>query len=138
MVKTVEITGTLEDSPVRIVVQAATVLTGMKRSILINRARDELDGREIGDSVGDVATLLVSRFTYPDMLASTVEAEGLDMDGLSLADFLALPEELVDAWMVAVYDLCPHWAPGFVADEAAAEVEKKDKPFNAETLEFGS
>lgn len=139
MVEHAEITGQINGSSVSIVVQAATVLTGMKRAIYHNRAQDELKALELGNSTGDVATILISRYTYPDLMGATVEAEGLDIEGLSLEEFLSLPDELVDPWMVAVYELCPHWSPSFAAaskDEAKAE--KKDATVSAATPASGS
>lgn len=118
--KTAEITGILEGEPVRLTLQEASVLTGMKRAILAERARAQVQEVRLGDGVGDVAVLLLANYTYPDLLAATVAAEGLDVATMTLADFLALPQELVDAWLVGVYALCPHWAPGHKPDTAEA------------------
>lgn len=138
MVEHAEITGQINGNSVSIVVQEATVLTGMMRAIFSNRAQDELEALELGNSTGDVATILLARFTYPDLMGATVEAEGLDLDGLSLEEFLSLPQELVDAWMVAVYELCPHWSPSFAASADEAKTEKKDAPVSAAMSASGS
>jgi hypothetical protein len=119
------IAGQLGDQEVRIVVQAATVLSGMRRAILADRVSTELDARGLGSSSLDVAVLLVARFTYPDLLAAVVESEGINTDDMSLDDFLNLPQALVDAWLVAVYELCPHWSPRSLHSEAEAAAEKK-------------
>jgi len=38
------------------------------------------------------------------------EVEGLDAE-MPVADFLALPQALTDAWQNVVYELNPHWYP---------------------------
>lgn len=139
MVEHAEITGQINGSDVSIVVQEATVLTSMMRAIFHNRAKDELEALELGNSTGDVATILIARFTYPDLMGATVEAEGLDIEGLSLEEFLSLPDELVDPWMVAVYELCPHWSPSFSAkSKDEVEAEKKAATDNDATSASGS
>jgi len=92
----------------------------------VERARAQVQEMRLGDQAGDVAVLLLANYTYPDLVAATVAAEGLDVGALTLADFLALPQEFVDAWLVGVYALCPHWAPGRKPETAEAEAAEKN------------
>lgn len=124
--KTAEITGVLDDQPVKLIIQEASVLTGMKRAILAERARARVAEMGLADGAGDVAVLLLANYTYPDLVAATVQADGLDVAGLTLDAFLELPQELVDAWLVGVYALCPHWAPGHKPATAEAEAAEKN------------
>jgi len=105
----------------------ATVLTGMKRTVLRSRAQAEVDdlfSDDSRDSVAGTALIYVGVFAYPDCLAATVSAEGLDLD-MSLTEFASLPEAFVDAWVLAVYQENPHWQPGSAAtEEEAAEIKK--------------
>ncbi len=127
MTRRVTITGEIDGAAVRLVLQAATVLSGMRRAILAERVSEQLAKIDMEKQIGAVATLLVGRFTYPDLIAAVVESEGMDVDSLSLDEFLNLPQEFVDNWLVAVYDLCPHWSPKQAAATVdAAEAEKKD------------
>lgn len=130
MPKTSEVVGNLDGEDVRLVVQEPTVLTGMRRAILTGRALDAVEALgEVDDGVGSIALMLVARYTYPDVIAATVDADGLDVENLSLADFMNLPQLLVDAWLVAVYEICPHWRPNWQPQtEEESEAEKKEEP----------
>ena len=123
MPKTKIITGEIDGQAVSVTVQAATVLSGMRRAILADRVASELAELNVADNLGDVATLLVGRFTYPDLVGAVAAAEGLDVEGMTLADFLELPQAFADAWLVAVYELCPHWSPSQATMDTT---EKKD------------
>lgn len=85
---------------VRLSVSQATVLMGMKRSRL---KREGMDVEE-----KDIDRHLLRIFTYPDLMAATVEADGLDLD---FESFLLWPDSLVAMWENAVYRLNPHWLP---------------------------
>lgn len=102
-----------DDLTVRLVVARANIQAGMTRTRLqvVSDAQPDEDQ--------DVQ--LLRRFTYPDVIAATVEAEGIPWP-LSFEDYLALPERLGVMWEQAVYDLNPHWVPGW---EERAEAEKK-------------
>jgi hypothetical protein len=140
VVKTTEVTGLLDETPVRLVIQEATVLSGMRRAIVAGRAQKEIETLGLdAEAVSGLAALLVGRYTFPDLVGATVEAEGLDVEGLSLVDFLGLPQELVDAWLAAVYDLCPHWYPARAPDtEEEVEAEKKGGTPSGSASESGS
>jgi len=108
---------------VRIVVGAATVLAGMKRALLQGRAQAYSEQAD-ADGVDGTARVLLARFLYPDLLASLVEAEGLDA-GMEVAAFMDLPEPFTDAWQNLVYELNPHWYP---FERNTAEAEKNAEP----------
>lgn len=120
----------------KLVVQEADTLVGMKRGILRRRGQDYLkadDGKvikEAGSSLAVTALTLVATVIYPDLLAATVSAEGLDLD-MTFADFLGLSDQFVDAWEIAVYGLNAHWLPQDEDDdEPPGEAEKKGKSGN--------
>lgn len=96
-------TRTLERDGVRITVAPATVLIGMRRTRL------QVEGRSAEESDPDRA--LLHLYTYPDLIAATVEAEGIPWP-ISFDDFLTLPDQLAAQWENAVYELNPHWLPG--------------------------
>lgn len=69
------------------------------------------------------AASIMAQVIYPDLIAATVESDGLDAGTLSIEDFLVLDERLVGAWEEAVYDLNPHWLPG--ADAGPGDAQEK-------------
>lgn len=118
----------LNDQDVRIVVGEATVLAAMQRQVYRARAKDEVERLQAdmgaqSTAVGS-ALALIAFYQYPDCLAATVTATGLPVATLTLADFIALPEALVDVWLTAVYALCPEWSPTRALSAAQATTEK--------------
>jgi hypothetical protein len=88
----------------RIVVSAANVLQGMKRTRLRN-ARGDLEGKA-------EEVIIASVFTYPDLMAAAREISISGIEGDPTFDqFCQLPEAFVVQWESAVYDLNPHWLP---------------------------
>jgi len=107
---------------VRLTLQAATVLSGMRRVVLAQHARATVNGLELPvGSAESEAMLILAGFTYPTCVAAVTEAEGLDIVNLSVLDFAALPEDFVDAWFAAVIEVCPAWSPV----DNSADAEKK-------------
>lgn len=73
-----------------------------------------------------MAGSLAARILYPDLIACTVEADGLDAEALTVESFLELPDQLTGAWEAAVYALNPHWLPGPKPEtKQEADAEKK-------------
>ena len=105
---------------VTLVIGAATVLAGMKRALLQGRAQAYSEQADDGKGIDSTARVILARFLYPDLLASVVEAAGLDLN-MSVQEFLTLPEALTDAWQNLVYELNPHWYPFRRTDEDEAE-----------------
>ena len=127
--RTVEYTS--GDTEVRIVVSEATALAGMKRAILRGRVDAYLGavrGNDESASVDTIALELMARVVYPDLLACTVEADGIDLDALDVGAFCELPDALVDAWEAAVYELNPHWLPSVASTDEERAQEKKEPP----------
>jgi hypothetical protein len=106
-------TRAVECDGVHVVVSQATTLSGMRRTRL------QIEGRDAQEE--DVDRRLLRLYTYPDVIAATVEVEGLDWP-LDFETFLGLPDALVAQWEQAVYDLNPHWLPR----PAATPEEKKE------------
>lgn len=116
---------------VRIVVQEADGLAGMRRSVLRSAGNAYLDSLQDGeDQEGKLSALevtsrrLMAFLLYPDLLGSAKEIEGLDPD-IDVEGFFALPERLVNAWQAATYALNPHWLQIEPEDEEEAEELKK-------------
>lgn len=88
----------------RVVVTAANVLQGLKRTRLRNQ-HDPIDGTP-------EEVIIAQIFTYPDLVAAakSIEIDGQPVD-LDFEQFAALPEVLVLQWEAAVYELNPHWLP---------------------------
>ena len=96
----------------RVVVSAANVLQGMKRTRLRN-AHGPLEKMPEEEVIARV-------FTYPDLIAAAREIEISGLDDVPTFDqFVALPEVLAIQWEEAVYALNPHWLP-------QADDEKKE------------
>lgn len=130
MARQEEIKGTIDDRDVRIVVSEATVLSSYMRVIYRNKAEEELKER-----FGEVSTarqqaaLMAGMYTYPKLMSVTVEADGLDVENMTIDDFLGLPVPLADAWLSAVYRLNPNFAaaPGEATDATDDEREDAEK-----------
>jgi hypothetical protein len=118
---------------VRIVVQEADGLAGMRRSVLRSAGSAYLDSIGDGgdDGEGKLSALemtsrrLMAFLLYPDLLGSAKEIEGLDPD-LDVEEFFALPERLINVWQAATYALNPHWLQSEPEDEEEADELKKD------------
>jgi len=112
-------TETVEHGDITITVGVASILMGMQRSIAKGEAfRASKEGKV------EPAQRILAIVTYPDLVASVVEADGIPWP-LEFEDFLELPEVLVTRWEEAAYRLNPHWLPGY-DEEAAEEAEKKE------------
>ena len=111
-------TEAVEYNDITITVGAASILMGMQRSIAKGEAfRASKEGKI------EPARRVLAIVTYPDLVASVVEADGIPWP-LEFEDFLELPEVLVTKWEEATYRLNPHWLPGY-DEEAEEEAEKK-------------
>ena len=115
-----------DDIDVRLVIARADIRAGMRRTRLQLDADAHDKGKKARRDDPDVR--LLRRFTYPDLMAATVEASGIPWP-LAFEDYLALPERLGLAWEQAVYELNPHWLPP--ASEEAASEEKKEPARNS-------
>lgn len=109
---------------VQLTVSEATVLVGMRRTRL-KLAGDKAEKERAKDGGYDADRHLLRATIYPDLIAATVEAQGLEWP-LEFEDFLGLPEQLWAVWEQAVYRLNPHWLPN---QEQSGE--KKDDPTNS-------
>lgn len=87
---------------VRLEIREATTLMGMRRGQLAAEAKDD----------SDPLIWFARRFMYPDCLAcSDGEIGGKPARELTFDDFLALPDQITEAWLAAVYEVNPHWQP---------------------------
>lgn len=106
---------TVDNTSLKVVVERATVLIGMRRARLKVEAEKEKD----------IDRLLLRTYTYADIAACTKGT--LTIDGRDqpwppdFETFLNLPDELGNQLEEAVYAANPHWLP----EEKGPEAEKK-------------
>jgi hypothetical protein len=105
----------IEWGDIRLTISEATVLIGMRRT----RIRLEMEKAD----EPDLDRKLLGLYTYPDLVAATIQAEGLPWPP-EFEAFLELPDALVAQWENAVYELNPHWLPGG-NQPAGDDAEKK-------------
>lgn len=109
--KTLELT--IGDVTARLEIREATTLMGMRRGQLMDDAKDD----------SDPLIWFARRFMYPNCLAcSDGEIGGKPMNELTFDEYLALPDQVTEAWLAAVYEVNPHWQPRLPEPE---EREKK-------------
>lgn len=101
---------TIKSGDITITVSEANVIMGTRRGVM----RGEALRQEYPDETAEAWLLRV--ITFPDLVAATVEAEGIPWP-LTFEAFCELPERLVNEWSDAVYRLNPHWRPTTEADE---------------------
>ena len=106
-------------------VTQASVLDGIERAVIRGSASSFVDTlmEEQGKDISDEDKLkLMPKFTamriaaegmYPDLIAATKEATGIDLNDFGIAKFLQVPDAVVTPWSDAVYRLNPHWLPDF-------------------------
>jgi hypothetical protein len=123
-------------------VAQANVLDGVERAVVRGVASNYVDTlMEAGsEDISEEAKLkLMPKFTamriaaegiYPDLIAATKEATGIDLDNFGIAEFLQIPDAIVVPWSDAVYQLNPHWLPDFgraVEGDAGKDSENGNK-----------
>ena len=113
-----------EEYNVLIRVRRATVLDGIRRSLLILQARERFPRPNTSD-IKIMSEHILAAVTYPSCVAGTESIENLNPDSpkklspdLSLEEFASLPEPLASSWEITVYDLNPQWTPGGAPSEA--------------------
>ena len=109
----------VEVDGVRLVVTKATLKQGIKRTRL------RVEGQKLAKAgeLEDVDEFLLRMYTWPDLMAATVSADGIEWP-LTFAAFLELPDTLGAKWEAAVYELNPDWLPSSGEDAAEKEAEK--------------
>lgn len=85
----------------------ATTLMGIRRSIL----QEEMAQQVKQDD--DPALIYLKRIAYPDLVSAVGESQGFEHWPPSFAKFIQLPDRLVSQWEKAVYEINPHWQPGY-------------------------
>lgn len=109
--KTLELT--VGNVTARLKVCEATTLMGLRRGKMASEAGNE----------DNPLIWFARRFMYPDLMACTIgEIDGKPVEELTFDEFLALPDQVTDAWLAAVYEVNPHWQPRL---PEPAEQEKK-------------
>ena len=93
---------TLDESEVAITVVRATARIGMARYILANKGFKE------NEAEPDEALKLLRVMVYPDLVAATTQVTGMKYP-LEFEEFIELPEDLINQWADAVYEVNPHW-----------------------------
>jgi hypothetical protein len=104
------------DKEYTVTLARATAHKGMKRSIMVYKAR------QANQEDPDDARCTLRAITYPDLICSVQEANGFEEWPVPFDTFLELPDEFVAAWERGAYIINPHWNP---AGEVEEEAEKK-------------
>jgi hypothetical protein len=91
----------LDGQEISITVQRATARIGVKRFLLGSQAVKD------NETEPDEALRILRLIVFPNVVSATVEIDGMEMP--TFDQFADLPEELVEAWSQAVYDVNPQW-----------------------------
>jgi len=92
---------TVEGDGVTVTVSTATVEMGLNRA----KMRKAVNSEEIPSDLR-----LFYSVSFIDITAATIAIQGASFP-ISFEKVLALPDEFVERWEKAVYDLNPHWLP---------------------------
>jgi len=114
---------TIEVRGVRITVQEVNGLMAARREVLAAKAYQSPSD--------DEAEQWMRAWVCPILIAATVAVEGVTWP-LAMEELIALPDEILSAWLAAVFRLNPHWLPK--PDPAQDLNEKKDDSKSLETL----
>lgn len=101
---------------VKITVQEANTLMGMRRGQLAAMARDE----------SDPLLWYAREYMYPACLACSsgeisIDGETVPVSDLTFEQYMSLPDSITDAWLERVYGENPHWLPKIPADNQTPE-----------------
>lgn len=104
--------------PLRLTVRAATMGDDMRRSMLAAQAMQ--------NQLPDAAEQTVAVVIYPRCIACTVDGmvDGKDATKLTVAEFVALPYEIGEAWFTAALEMNPGWSLTPPTEEQEAEAQK--------------
>lgn len=116
--KTLEITE--NGVTANLTIRHASVGDDMRRNMLAAQAYES--------PLADAPAQAVAALIYPRCLAcASGEIDGKPVEGLSAADFSALPFEIGEAWLTAALELNPRWDFTRASSAAAdAPAQKKD------------
>lgn len=117
---------TIEVRGVQITVQEANGLMAARREVLAAKAYQS--------PADDEAEQWMRAWVCPILIAATVAVEGVKWP-LTIDEIIALPDEIVNAWLLAAFRLNPHWLPK--PDPAQDLNEKKDGSKSLETPTSG-
>lgn len=117
---------TVEVRGLRITVQEANGLMAARRETLAAKAYQS--------PTDDEAEQWMRAWVCPILLAVTVAVEGMKWP-LTIDELMALPDEVINVWLLAAFRLNPHWLPK--PDPTQDLNEKKDGSKSLETLTSG-
>ena len=107
--------------------------SGTYRTLLMEQAREQENGKDIGNDLRRLGNYLTHLFVYPSLIAAVDEAQGFAEWPLSFEDYLKLPEAFLMAWEAKVWELNPHWQPKAPGEEQAqSEADQKKAPGSAQ------
>lgn len=95
----------LDEKEIEITVKRATAGDGIKRGLLIFAA---MEAKEKGEIIDEVEYILSSR-SMPSLTAGTESIKGMDFP--TVKELALLPEEFVDNWLKAIFELNKTWDP---------------------------
>ena len=117
---------TIEVRGVQITVQEANGLMAARREVLAAKAYQS--------PADDEAEQWMRAWVCPILIAATVAVEGVTWP-LAIEELMALPDEIINAWLSAAFRLNPHWLPK--PDPKQDLNEKKDGSKSLETPTSG-
>ena len=118
----------------------ASVLTGLRRELLVAEAYNEIKDEKINPDDDEQSAIRIAKLSiWPACKAGTKSIEvkvkakkSPDSEKpewkivpLDFNKFITLPEALTTKWINCIFRLNPHWSPGYEEEVTAEEEEKK-------------
>jgi hypothetical protein len=119
MVETGTDTIAFEFDGATITVKRATIAMGLRRSVLRDEQMDYLNEHKDAPLEERYIRLTL----WPALIAATIAYENM-WAPKSCEEFMELPDNLGELWSSHVFDLNPHWRPGYNSNGKAKKKEK--------------
>lgn len=101
---------TISQNGYSVTVVEATALMGMRHSILQEEMAEQIKPDD------DTALIYLKRIYYPALISAVGKHSGFSQWPISIEDFLELPDSFAAQWERTVWQLNPHWQPGYDPD----------------------
>jgi len=101
---------TISQNGYTVTIVEAIAYMGMRHSIL----REEMAEQIKPDD--DQALIYLKRIYYPALISAVTEQSGFSVWPIPFEEFIQLPDSFAARWERAVWQLNPHWQPGYDPD----------------------